>query len=311
MPQHSDNLTFDEWQESLCAVCGKFDANPDANSEFTGKIDKKDLSGLELAYINSNVRSMIHRRKPSERHAPFCFLVFQKSGSANFLQSGKKIAAGPGQLVLIDSASSFEIGLHGVSEQFSLHLNRELVCEYLPKSIDKFGKIAPDSLSGRLLGMLVEQIIGSSDGRIPLQEAEGSSLEQSVVCLLGPALQGSNATGPCQPIENLYGLALREIDKNLENPKLCAMSLAAFLNISTRKLYRAFEKQGESVHDYIVRRRVQRAAQDLIDPQLGNRSISSIAHELGFCDSSHFNKTFRKFYRFSPREYRAEFQAES
>jgi AraC-like DNA-binding protein len=309
MRRHGDHLTFEEWQENLCAVCGRFDAKPAANSDFIGKIGKKDLHGLDLAYINSNVERMIHRKNASERNAPFCFLVFQRSGSATFLQAGEKVTACAGQLVLIDSASAFEIELHGLSEQFSLHLNRESVCEYLPKTIRKFGKIEANSLSGRLLGMLVEQIIGGSEGQIELQNEEGGSLERSVVSLLGPALQSGHMAPASQPSENLYRLAVREIDRNLKNPGLCATSLAAHLNISTRKLYRAFEKYDKSVHHYIIARRVQRAAQDLIDPRLGNRPISAIAHDLGFCDSSHFNKTFRKFYRFSPREYRAEFQA--
>lgn len=300
---------FDEWRERLNSVCGKFDAVPAPGNDFLGKVEKRDLNGLDLACINTNALRMAHNKRTLESDSPFCFLVFQRSGSAKFSQLGKEIAVSPGHMLLVDSASSFDIALHGFSEQFSLHLSREVVCRQLPRKMQKFGKLQIDSLSGRLLKTLVEQIIADSEREIQLQQAEGDSLQRAVISLLEPALQGTDKAALSEQLTDLRDLAVAEIDRNLKSPRLTAESLAALLNVSTRKLYRAFEKHGESIHEHVIRKRVQLAAQNLIDPNLKNRSICEIAHDLGFCDSSHFNKAFRKFYRFSPREYREEFKA--
>ena len=300
--------SFDEWRENLCSVCGKFDADRDEEHPFVGRVGKKDLDGLEVAYINSNVRRMVHNKRAFDKDAPFCFLVLQRSGSARFSQFGREITLAPGHMVLMDSASSFDISLRGLSEQCSLHLSREAVCKSLPQTMQKFGKLQIGSLSGRLLNTMVEQIIADSERQFHEQQAEGNSLQGSLISLLEPALRGSTEVDLGQRYDSLYHLALKEIDKNLKNARLTAESLAAHLNISTRKLYRAFESQGDSVHDYILKKRLQLAAQDLVAQGPEARSISAIAHDLGFCDSSHLSKAFRKLYQLSPREYREQFR---
>lgn len=53
--------------------------------------------------------------------------------------------------------------------------------------------------------------------------------------------------------------------------------------------------------EYLVNIRVNRAKQLLLDPDW---SITQITHEVGFNDSSHFSRTFRKATGLSPREFR-------
>ncbi|XKH61568.1 transcriptional regulator FeaR [Halomonas sediminis] len=297
--------SFDEWQASLCAVCGSFETHQDASRQFVGNVSKQDLDGLEIAHITTNVQRMIHRRSHSHNDDRFCFLVLQRAGTAIFKQFGEEVSLHSGHMVLMDSGSPFEINPQGLSGQVSLHLDREKVCSILPERVKKFGRLQLGSVSGRLLQLIVGQLL--MDTQKPLYQAEGSSLQDSVIPLLRSALQGGHETPPVYHLEELYQLATHEIEKNLQSPKLDAETLAVLVCVSVRKLYRCFENQGESVHGYIVKRRIQRAAQDLIDPKLNVRSISAAAYEWGFCDPSHFSKAFKKVYGCSPKEYRANF----
>jgi AraC-like DNA-binding protein len=48
----------------------------------------------------------------------------------------------------------------------------------------------------------------------------------------------------------------------------------------------------------------------LIDPRFADRTVSSVAFEIGFGDISYFNRTFRQLYGATPTDERAEALAE-
>lgn len=60
---------------------------------------------------------------------------------------------------------------------------------------------------------------------------------------------------------------------------------------------------GYSPMAYYQRRRVQHAASLLLDLR---RSLTSIAFDLGYCDSSHFSHLFKQYQGMSPSEYRTQ-----
>jgi len=58
---------------------------------------------------------------------------------------------------------------------------------------------------------------------------------------------------------------------------------------------------GETVGKYVTRLRVRAAADQL---SRGNTPLAAIAFEHGFCDQSHFQRTFKKWSGFTPAEFR-------
>ena len=79
-------------------------------------------------------------------------------------------------------------------------------------------------------------------------------------------------------------------------------SAARSSGLSTDRLTVVFRKAlGYSPMEFYQRRRVQRACQLLANPRL---SITDIAMTLGYADTSHFSRTFKKQRRISPRAYR-------
>jgi AraC-like DNA-binding protein len=94
------------------------------------------------------------------------------------------------------------------------------------------------------------------------------------------------------------------IEANLGDPALSPSGIAAHHNISRRYLYRLLEGTGESVRDFMRRRRLERCRAALADPWQNIRGVSEIAFAWGFNDASHFSHVFSKAYGTSPREYR-------
>jgi AraC-like DNA-binding protein len=71
-----------------------------------------------------------------------------------------------------------------------------------------------------------------------------------------------------------------------------------------------FDGDATTFSEFVLMQRLARAHRMLIDPQLLDRTVSSIAHEAGFGDVSYFNRTFRRRHGATPSDVRTKAQRE-
>ncbi|MEJ6002909.1 helix-turn-helix domain-containing protein [Paucibacter soli] len=86
--------------------------------------------------------------------------------------------------------------------------------------------------------------------------------------------------------------------------EITVSGLAEQMSVSRRHLDAVFSARGETVSACIWRCRITRAAQLLRLP--GAISITALAHELGFKDSSHFSRLFRRHHGVTPTQWRSQ-----
>jgi AraC-like DNA-binding protein len=98
---------------------------------------------------------------------------------------------------------------------------------------------------------------------------------------------------------------LHKIEGKLGAPGLTAASLAAELGISRRYVSQLLEETGQTFSEYVLAKRLDRAAQLLGDPRHDHRRISDLAFATGFIDLSHFNRSFRRRFGVTPSDLRA------
>tara|TARA_B100001167_G_C16743239_1_gene292113 strand:- start:439 stop:1197 length:759 start_codon:yes stop_codon:yes gene_type:complete len=60
---------------------------------------------------------------------------------------------------------------------------------------------------------------------------------------------------------------------------------------------------GETLNEYVTRRRIEKSALDLLHK---NSTTTEIAHQLGFSDNSSFSRAFKKYYGISPTEFKKQ-----
>jgi len=95
------------------------------------------------------------------------------------------------------------------------------------------------------------------------------------------------------------------IDAELSDPSLPASRVVQLEGISRRRLYEILLKTvGVSVTGQIWVRRLQQAAMDLRDPRYASRTVTQIAFGVGFEDTAHFTRAFKRRYHCTPREWR-------
>lgn len=93
------------------------------------------------------------------------------------------------------------------------------------------------------------------------------------------------------------------VEEQLHHANLTVESLAQEMGVSSRYL-RALFSHSEKISHYILRRRLEECANCLEKHSDANVSITEVAFNCGFNNIAHFCRTFKKYYKITPREYR-------
>ncbi len=160
-----------------------------------------------------------------------------------------------------------------------------------------FFRWEPDSPLAPLLGLMLEQLDTGND----LFGLETSTETYRFLGLLSKFGQASSIS-VTRNMEKLEPL-LRWMEIHYGNPDIGLDSLAEVLGISSRHLSKLFQLTfGLSPYAYLVQMRIHKAKERLAgNPDL---TVSSIAGETGFRDTSHFVATFRKHTNLTPQQFR-------
>lgn len=98
--------------------------------------------------------------------------------------------------------------------------------------------------------------------------------------------------------------AVDYIERHLTDPALSPATIARGNRISQRYLHLLFHPLPDSVMGFVVRRRVEVAAECLKNSCHADRSITTIAMDCGFSSATHFGRAFRARFATTPQAYR-------
>jgi AraC family transcriptional regulator len=158
---------------------------------------------------------------------------------------------------------------------------------------------ARDPLLDALSRALTEEVLNDNAGGPLYAETLGAALAAQL---------WRNHAGGSVPLRRRGGLAsntlraLTEyIEAHLAEP-IRLQELANLAGMSTYQLARRFkESQGVPPHQYLLRRRIERAREMLRQP---DSTILDVALSCGFASQSHFASAFRMLTGVTPRRYR-------
>jgi len=270
------------------------------------------FSGATVDAINvSKIKATAHRVSRSAATisrlgAEAMVFNFVLSGRMTAEQDGRSATIGVGEGVVCDARRAY-----------SLHFDQpfEIACVRLPhqalshevaglQRITATNFNSTTQLCPLVFGYLSELLrrTGSiSDGS---SRRISNSFIELVAAMLAEATQSSPA--PISDYRNLVLIRIKEfVERNLADFDLDPAAVAAALKISPRYINLLLETEGTSLSRYIWRRRLEMAARDLENSDLGSLNISTIALNNGFNDLSHFSKAFRERFGESPRGYRS------
>lgn len=96
----------------------------------------------------------------------------------------------------------------------------------------------------------------------------------------------------------------RFVEAHLRDPRLTPGFVAESLNVSTRYIRMLFAEEDEHLSHYILRRRLEKCAEQLRRSGWTRITITDIALSWGFNSMAHFARVFRAHYGMTPREFR-------
>ncbi|TXS20420.1 helix-turn-helix domain-containing protein [Streptomyces sp. adm13(2018)] len=298
-----DRIAF--WHEAVSRTLVPMEVSARGGGPFDGRMATDRVGCLQVTTVEADAQRVSRTRTLIARSPRALVAVgVQTSGTAAFLQDGRRAEVGEGDLVLYDTTRPFSFDYPG---RFTARVFQ----------VPRRALGAPDSALRQATG----RAIGTADGfgaiLLPfltnLASTAGSHppavatrLSGMVVELFDTLIAEESRSGG--PDTDTAGHLVRRVrdhvDRNLLDPDLCPARLAAAHGISVRYLHRLFEGEGITVSRLIRQRRLEECGRELARRGRTAPSVSAVAQRWGFVSPAHFSRAFRAAYGVTPTEWR-------
>lgn len=284
-----------------------FDLRIDAGHDLRAQILTGQVGTVHVTKVSAPPLKAFRTGKLIRVSDPELFkLEVPVRGRTVFAQGDREAVLAPGDFTLLDLSRPCRLVDRGDE-----HGNVAVKFPHaaLPLHHDELARLTAVAISGRDgLGASISSLARHLARHLDHGSTEGARLATALLDLLIVALaerlDRSATLAPATRRRALLASVQAFIDQRLADPGLSPSVIAAAHHISLRYLYKLFETQQTSVAGWIRERRLERCRQDLLDPTLGDWSVTAIAARWGLTDPAHFSRAFRAAYGLPPTEYR-------
>jgi AraC-like DNA-binding protein len=260
------------------------------------------LPGLAIATATTSPILCSHTTTMIDNDDPV--IVVNQCGSATYKQNGYETSVGPGEAILTTNGLAGTALAHTARRIVNWRVSRALIAPLVTNFDEAIGK--PIGMGNPALPFFLSYLDVLNDQQ-PLADPGLRRATVTHMLDLGALMLGARADAA--EVANKRGvLAARmrsikaQILSEIGNPDLTAATVATKHEISTSYVRKLFETEGTSFTEFVLTHRLAAAYRMLTDLRFVNYSISRIAHDAGFNDISHFNRSFRRVYRASPTD---------
>lgn len=301
---------FDYWQNCVSSTHAPLTLDSDDRQGFQAFQRTLEVDGIRAwptvfkPVVFRRNRRQIRQSDPECYHFSFVFM-----GRLEGVFGGRVCDVGMNEVSIFDTSTVFEVeAARGHREQRGIGLE-------VPRSILKVpagsvevlrgGKVSSDAGYGLLLKQFLRTLVsGSSD----FGERDGSHISCAISDLVSGLLANAAGVGEKLPIQTRQRVLLMSIKRLIESrigdPDLTLRDVADAHHISLGYLHRIFGEEEETASAWILRRRLENAYADLVDPELSGVPVYQISEKWGFKSPPVFSRSFRKAYGVTPREVR-------
>jgi AraC-like DNA-binding protein len=234
-------------------------------------------------------------------------IVKRSTTAAIATQFGREVAVDPGGAVVLSNSEQNSITFPSLQQMLAVNLRRQLLRPLLRDFDAILARPISNHIDGlRLLSTYCEGLIEES----ALNSADTARLVVTQIYDLAALIMGATrdaaeiAKGRGLRVARLHAIKA-DIAEKLASPNLSVQAVARRQGVSARYVQMLFEEQGTTFSQYVIGHRLARAYRLLTDPRFAERSITSVAFDVGFGDLTYFNRAFRRCYGGTPSEVRA------
>jgi AraC-like DNA-binding protein len=274
---------------------------------FSGTLHTDQIGELMVATLSASSQQVSRTsRLIAQGDRDLLQIAVGRRGNVGFEQDGRQAKLSPGDVVVYETARPFHITCDGTWEACVFTLPRTAVA--LSPAESRLITARPLAGQSGLTAVISRFLLDLADntGELSLSQSRRvvTDMTDLVLALVVDSLEPT--AGARSGTRRALLLQVKDyVERNLRDPGLTPLSIAAAHHISTRYLHTLFDAEPMSVAAYIRAHRLQRCARDLLDPRQARQSIGTIATRAGFGDPRAFERAFKTAYGMTAGEYRA------
>jgi AraC-like DNA-binding protein len=255
-----------------------------------GSLKDRSLDTVTICMVD--VESVISRRQKLASHLQdHTFILAPLSGEMIVDQYDRISRLTPGNVLILDSLAGCSIAVEDRCSALTIELNRS--------AFDRFGgasreicarKLDVSKCAGGIYSSILGSVAANMDACLP---QDGELIADLVVSLVGRVAREGGAGEGSQRSAAILRQMRDWVRSNLNDPELSPERLAKQFGFSRRGVYRQFAALGTTPSKWLWDIRLECADERL---QLLHGSVSEIAYSVGFNDSSHFSRLYKRRY---------------
>lgn len=307
--QHEGAERFDYWHDVINEQYVKLGCDGisrDNIRRFTGSLrGGVGVGPVQFSEVISDPQIAIRSARQLSQADEDDFLIsFQIEKECVVSQCGRQAHLTPGSFALYDSASAYSLAFDKPFHQFVLQMPRDVLSRHLLEP-EKYTAIPISAKAG--LGLVLQNFIFSLVRELCTAESQpGELLAENLVNLIALSLTSTVINSDLVESDCVRDALIRRIrqfvDSNLFDPRLNNSCIAESQGISVRYLHKLFQNEDDSLHEYILKKRLAAARKLLEESGTSKLSVETVAFHVGFSSASHFSRTFKAHYGICPSQ---------
>ena len=282
------------------------EVKPLDRESFEASLAVEELGPLTLVKTYTSAASIEHTHRHLERtRERRAFLLMPLAGPVSSCHYGRDAELEAGDFALSDSFAPGRVCFAAAYESLGVSIPYDTLTLYIPDPEGLFGRrVAGNGGFAQLVSSMLRAVWSQVERGVPSQFAPGVAKNLLELLATAYAIDHESARTESSLQCARRAQVKRFIERRLRDADLNANAVAEGLGLSTRYIRRLFATEGESVSDYILRRRLEECARQLKSSLWQGRSITDTAFEWGFSSMAHFTRAFKERFSITPSDYR-------
>ena len=273
---------------------------------FEASLAVESLGPLTLVKTYTSAASIEHTdqhlQRTRERRA---FLLMPIVGRVSSSHYGNDVDLEEGDFALSDSFAPGRVAFAEANRSLGVSIPYDALTLHIPDPEAIFGlRVAGSFGFAQLVSSMLRALWTQAERGLPSQFGPGVAKNLLELLATAYAIDHKSAITESSVQCARRAQVKRFIERRLRDAELNANAVADGLGLSPRYIRRLFTNEGESVSDYILRRRLDECARQLTSSLWQGRSITDTAFEWGFSSMAHFARAFKDRFAVTPSDYR-------
>ena len=265
---------------------------------FRAELKRWSLDRMTLTWPQST-RARVSRMRVAQSPDNLVLHILH-TGRCAVSHRGRTAHLAPGDMVLCAAQEAYKFDAPDDHQMLIVEFDRSLLANRMTDVDAHIARlVSGEFASTRILRNFLLSLW--REGSSNLDGDSSTLFNDTILSLTAAALQATpaqGATGDDLSLARVKGI----IEARLHDAGLTPSSIAVQVGMPLRTLQLACAKRGITLSAYILRRRLEKACELLVNSP--DRPVTAIAFDVGFNDCAYFTRRFHAAYGVSPSEYR-------